>query len=639
MRINGKPKLRLVRPDAAPLRAAIYCRKSTGDAEKDPELKSTTTQETNARAWAAEKGLKVVHVFTDEDESGNKVSRPDFNRLLGSLGINIYEDPAKRGHELDAESRPFDVVICRDVERVTRNDEYGPLQLSALIKWASVELHCYKDREIWTKENYDSLRTFIKVWAGGRQRKSASTDVREKMAVLAKQGKHMGGAIYGYTVKQIMTSDTGVEKRSHSTLVIHKGEAAVVRGIFKMFCAGFGARALSKTLNGDRAYRAHLRKFFDGRRPPKPIVGNRVSRGTWAPTAIRDMLRRERYIGQLTFGRIRNTYDTAGNLSRVREKQRDKIVCTTVPKWRIVDDDLWQAAQRRIEQLKKAYVRDMDGRLPWGRPESGRNSKYLLSGLMRCSLCNASIIVHSVSHGRNRKTVPCYVCCERNSKGAMGCANNTRAPVEDMNQHVLAYLDRMLTPKVIERAVKMAQARAKLELRKDPGVRKKLERDLAGLKAKKQNLLAVQAHLDDPADVAEQINELNQQIKAADKTLSNLSDGQESKASLEKQAQLLEAASRYRELMQERGNVALARQVLRKALREQPIKCTPVVRNGRKTFAVEMPALWVSASSKNYPLRKVPSGEAMRPDHSAAATTLTIQNVRCAGTAKPASRV
>ena len=48
---------------------------------------------------------------------------------------------------------------------------------------------------------------------------------------------------------------------------------------------------------------------------------------------------------------------------------------------------------------------------------------------------------------------------------------------------------------------------------------------------------------------------------------------------------MIERAGKFRELMQDRKNAPLARQVLRKGLK-QPLKCIPILRDGRKDYAI-----------------------------------------------------
>ncbi|HWZ63848.1 MAG TPA: zinc ribbon domain-containing protein [Steroidobacteraceae bacterium] len=66
---------------------------------------------------------------------------------------------------------------------------------------------------------------------------------------------------------------------------------------------------------------------------------------------------------------------------------------------RIVSDELWQRAQRRVDPAKG------DARL-----KSGGRPKYLLSGLLRCDACDAHYIIanaHSYGCSSNHDGRPC----------------------------------------------------------------------------------------------------------------------------------------------------------------------------------------------------------------------------------------
>jgi len=77
------------------LRVGIYARKSTSDSDKSEELKSVALQIENARRFAAERGWRVVeeHVYADDNVSGARISRPDFDRLLAALGTGNGRRP------------------------------------------------------------------------------------------------------------------------------------------------------------------------------------------------------------------------------------------------------------------------------------------------------------------------------------------------------------------------------------------------------------------------------------------------------------------------------------------------------------------------------------------------------------------
>ena len=83
-----------------------------------------------------------------------------------------------------------------------------------------------------------------------------------------------GGRVFGYVNQR--NSDGYVHR------VIHPDEAATVRRIFTLYAEGAGLTKIAKRLNAE-----HI---------PAPRGGT----GTWAGTAIRDMLRRSLYAGSVT---------------------------------------------------------------------------------------------------------------------------------------------------------------------------------------------------------------------------------------------------------------------------------------------------------------------------------------------------
>ena len=94
------------------------------------------------------------------------------------------------------------------------------------------------------------------------------------------RGFHAGGRCFGY--RNVKTDD-GVR------LEVEEREAAAVRRIFEMSANGYSLKAITKALNAEQV------------QPPRSRVGR--LRATWCPTAIREMLRRELYIGRVVWNR------------------------------------------------------------------------------------------------------------------------------------------------------------------------------------------------------------------------------------------------------------------------------------------------------------------------------------------------
>jgi site-specific DNA recombinase len=259
------------------------------------------------------------------------------------------------------------------------------------------------------------------------------------------------------------------------------------RRIFRMYAAGHGPVAIAKTMNGDPDYREESKRFFNGERPEKPIVGKRGC-GSWAPTAIHAMLRNERYIGVLLYGRMkRGKYRDDGKQSRARQRDSTAIRRAERPELRIVPADLWKTVERRIAAERDAYLASTGGQL-FGRPDGGRESKYLLSGLIRCGVCGGSVtaaIQHSGKQGTLRRRLVVYLCGYRNNRGKTACANALRISEEKINAEVIEAMTDVMTPDVLAQAVRRATALAKSKAK--PKVAPK---SVAQLEKEKANLIA-----------------------------------------------------------------------------------------------------------------------------------------------------
>jgi site-specific DNA recombinase len=90
-----------------------------------------------------------------------------------------------------------------------------------------------------------------------------------------------GGKVYGYDNVEVLSPEG---KRLHVVRKLNLEQAAVVRRIFEMCANGMGLTRIAKALNADDVP------------PPRHAEG-------WAPSAIREMLYRSLYKGELVWGK------------------------------------------------------------------------------------------------------------------------------------------------------------------------------------------------------------------------------------------------------------------------------------------------------------------------------------------------
>src|SRR5499426_840786 len=244
--------------------ASLYCRKSTDDSDRNAEARSTRRQIEGATAYARAKGWTVDprYVFVDENTSGAEwKQRPGFNALLAAL------DPRP----------PFGVVIVSELSRIGRDTVRTPAAVMR-IEEAGVEIRSYlSDAPISLADESSEIHTIFNSLASSFERRRARQRTYDALRRRAEAGAVTGGRVFGYRNERY---GTGYVRR-----VIDDAEAAIVRRIFTLYAEGDGLTRIAKRLNADSV--------------PPPSHGT----GSWAPTAIREIIRRPLYAGRVVWNR------------------------------------------------------------------------------------------------------------------------------------------------------------------------------------------------------------------------------------------------------------------------------------------------------------------------------------------------
>ena len=294
---------------------------------------------------------------------------------------------------------------------------------------AGVSIWSYQDggRRISVADESDEVAATVAGLVDNMHKRQASARGREAMRAKASQGHVAGGTVYGYR---------NVREAGHVHRVIHDEEAAVVRRLFEEIAAGRGFTRIAKGLTAEG------------------VVSPHPGRG-WAASAVREMIFRPLYRGQIVYGKMRRQ-TKGGTKIKVRVPEADWLR-RDAPHLRIVSEALWQAAHQRLDRTRATYLRSTNGKL-WGRPEAGLESAYLLSGFVVCATCGGSM--HAIKRTSRRGTPQrYYVCHTHRVRGDRLCGNAWSAPMAALDHDVLAVLGRdVLTPERIQRTVQRALA-------------------------------------------------------------------------------------------------------------------------------------------------------------------------------------
>ena len=393
--------------------AAIYARKSTAQTGVVDRERSVTRQIEHARAYAVGKGWTVVdeHIYSDDGISGAEfATRPGFLRLMNAL-------------------KPLDVLVVSELSRLGREQIETGYALKRLSQ-AGVKIYSYlEDREILLDTPTDKFLMSAVNFAAEIERDKARQRTYDALQRKARAGQVTGGIVFGYT--NVRTEGAGVTRR------INEPEAAVVRDIFQLCATGLGVRGIAKQLNEHSV-------------PcPRPQQGRPAG---WAPSSVWSVLRRPLYRGEIVWGQTKKR-DKWGQQRRTTNA-KDTWVRVDVPELRIVPEPLWEAVQERLVAGRRRYLTSTSGDR-FGRPPNHFESKYLLTGLIRCGECGSNLVIRSRSHGRRRAYF--YACSAFHHRGRYVCGNSLEVARGLAEDTILTEIERyVLHPKVIDRAIMLA---------------------------------------------------------------------------------------------------------------------------------------------------------------------------------------
>jgi DNA invertase Pin-like site-specific DNA recombinase len=417
--------------------AAIYARKST-DQNLPDEEKSVTRQVEHARAYAARKGWSVAdaHVYADDGISGAEfMKRPGYLALMNALRPRP----------------PFQVLIVMEQSRLGRSLDEVPYALKRITD-AGVRVYCYlTDSEVKRESAADKFMIHAIAFVDDMAREQSRERTRDALRRKVEHGHIAGGLCYGYR---------NLRLSGHVEREIIPEEAEVLRRIFRAITGGVGYLKVAQGLNADG------------------VPGPRGSRA-WAASTIRAMIFNPLYRGELVWGRTRWA-DQGGTKRKLDVKDSSAWVTVPAPALRIIDEELWKATHERLAQGRAVYMARTNGQ-SWGRPTNPTESKYLLTGLLRCGHCGGGLHVSRQSGRRGQGLWLYYVCARQRTRG-IPCPGALRVRTSLVDEAVLEDLGgRLMAPERMTAAIRRAAARLTAKPESGRTHRSRLKRELREL--------------------------------------------------------------------------------------------------------------------------------------------------------------
>ncbi len=383
-------------------RAVGYVRRST-----DRQEQSIGDQKKALEAYVAEHSLRLVKFYIDDAISGTS-----------TLGRRAFQQMIK-----DAESpnHRFDIIVVYDVKRFGRvdNDEAGYYR--HILRTNGVEVRYVSEN--FNGDSTDDLLRPVKQWQARQESKDLSKVTIRGLLSKVDGGWWMGGTPpYGYDLRYenaegkflfilrfmpdgpkqlfdekgnlIRTLARGeslnISKRDQAKLTPGSSERVnVIKRIFRMYAEqGKGYRSLAYTLNNDGIPTARGPKW------------SHIYSGFWTDSTIRSILVNPIYAGDMVWNR--RTDARFHRISKGRAVDRESVhAARLVPNdktdWIVVRDAhpglisrrLFEQARQRLESHPKSIEQKQHiSKLnTHGKSWNGQRSRFILSGLVKCSLC------------------------------------------------------------------------------------------------------------------------------------------------------------------------------------------------------------------------------------------------------------
>ena len=520
--------------------AAIYARKSTVQAGARDKSDSVERQLEHARAYAARKGWTIAeeHAYFDDGISGAEFGdrRPGLARLLNALR------PQPR----------FQALIMSEESRLGREQIETAYMLKQIMQ-AGVRVFFYlEDRERTLDSALDKAMLSLSNFAAELEREKARQRTHDALARKARALYVTGGRVYGYDNIEVLDADG---KRQHVVRQINAAQAAVVRRIFSLCAEGVGITRIAKALNEDDVA------------PPRGTNG-------WAPTAVREILRRPLYSGEIVWNRVRKR-DQWG-VKRYMARPEADWLRLQAPKLRIVPEELWQTAHGRLERRRRLHAAGERSGLE--RP----HEKYLLSGIAKCAACGGSLVAFTRDLKRTRSRF--YGCMYHHKRGTKVCSNGLLIRQDRLDEVVLDAIAAVLDARLLECAVEKAVERLCRSRRAAPERCGQLERELADVEARIQRGLDALLAGTAAADELQARLKAERARKAALATELEEMKGRRDVAWLDDRHLRQELRARVTDARGLLGrNVPQTRQILRKLLVGR-LACEPFEESGRRGY-------------------------------------------------------
>jgi DNA invertase Pin-like site-specific DNA recombinase len=370
--------LKELNPSETGKRAAIYCRLSKDDDEREGESASIQNQKALLEDYCSNQGWEVTAVYIDDGYTGLNMNRPDLMRMLKAV-----------------ERRQIDIVLTKDLSRLSRNYvEFGQLTEQFFPK-NGIRYIAVNDSVDTAVDGALDMTPFRAVV---NQMYSADTSKKVHSSYLtkARNGQFTGClAPFGYKKSE----------ECKNKLEPDDDTAPIVKLIYDLAKDGRGPN--------------HIRRRLEDLRIPCPAWWNRqkglrdkttkferenpeTGRFIWDFTTIKEILENPVYIGSIASQKQVYKFKAGW----IRDKKPHEWLVVDNMHEPIVSQEVFELVQEKVKTRKRPDA--------WG-------NYSIFAGLLKCGQCGSSMNVRRANQkGKDR----IYTCSKYNKFGVAHCSQH-----------------------------------------------------------------------------------------------------------------------------------------------------------------------------------------------------------------------
>lgn len=270
------------------------------------------------------------YIFYDDGISAKSVKkRKEFNRMIALA---------------KSDEKPFSAIFVWKFSRFARNQEESIVYKSLLKKKG---ISVVSVSEPIADEVFGSLIERIIEWMDEYYLIRLSGEVKRGMIEKAGRGEPVSIPPFGYDLK--------------NKKLLPNADAPYVSDIFNAYLNGAGQREIARNL---------------------ALKGIKTRRGNAPDNRFVDyILNNPVYIGKIR-------WSTDGKAASKRDYSNENIMIVDGEHEPIIDLDLWNKVQERLQETKRLYGRYQRREQP---------VQFMLKGLVRCSSCGATLVMQSTA--------------------------------------------------------------------------------------------------------------------------------------------------------------------------------------------------------------------------------------------------